>query len=291
MFLLDDGSLAQMLSDSFAWWCRVLLFLSIIVYLFCFLVFCGDVVVSAGPGCLIFVVWNSFFQGPVGFIYVFICAAVHWAIGWPGKCPANNYTAECIDETNRSLQERVSDHRNPTTSAIRNHNISTKHQKAELKDFTIIDRDINTPHHQTKEALHICIKDPSLNRNIGKVRIPSVFNKVLSPTQGRHLHLVFQRKRQLTLHTFLISIYNRSVIPMFTPFKLQDNWTCRSPPSGKHIGKQCLYITKGHLLQKYLGFTFSSLLISSTNKSEEGIIWFWKCFLETIFSQCYMNYL
>ena len=29
--------------------------------------------------------------------------------------------------------------------------------------------------------------------------------------------------RQLTLHTCLISIYNRSVIPMFTPFKLQDN--------------------------------------------------------------------
>ena len=37
------------------------------------------------------------------------------------------------------------------------------------------------------------------------------------------LHLVFQHKRQLKLHTFLISIYNRSVIPMFTRFKLQDN--------------------------------------------------------------------
>ena len=34
------------------------------------------------------------------------------------------------------------------------------------------------------------------------------------------VHLVFQHKRQLTLHTFLISIYNRSVIPMFAPFKL-----------------------------------------------------------------------
>ena len=30
------------------------------------------------------------------------------------------------------------------------------------------------------------------------------------------LYLVFQHKRQLTLHTFLISIYNRSVISMFT---------------------------------------------------------------------------
>ena len=93
---------------------------------------------------------------------------------YPWKCPA-----EYIGETNRSLKERVSDHRNQTTSAIRNHHISTKHPKAELHDFTIIYRDSNTLHHQAKEALHICIKDPSLNRNIGKVRIPSVFNKLL----------------------------------------------------------------------------------------------------------------
>ena len=97
----------------------------------------------------------------------------HW------KCPANNCTAEYIGETNRSLKERVSDHRNQTTSAIRNHHISTKHPKAELKDFTIIDRESNALHHQAKEVLHLCIKDPSLNRNISKVRIPSVFNKLL----------------------------------------------------------------------------------------------------------------
>ena len=97
----------------------------------------------------------------------------HW------KCQANNCTAEYIGETNRLLKEGVSDHRSQTTSAIRNHHISTKHPKAELKDFTIIDRESNTLHHQAKEALHIHIKDPSLNRNIGKVRIPSVFNKLL----------------------------------------------------------------------------------------------------------------
>ena len=63
------------------------------------------------------------------------------------KCPANNCTAEFIGETNRSLKERVSDHRNQTTSAIRNHHISTKHLKAECKDFTIIDRGGNNLHH------------------------------------------------------------------------------------------------------------------------------------------------
>ena len=51
----------------------------------------------------------------------------HW------KCPAHNCS--------RSLKERVSDH-----SAIRNHHISRKHPKAELKDFTIIDRERATPY-------------------------------------------------------------------------------------------------------------------------------------------------
>ena len=103
------------------------------------------------------------------------------------KSPGNNCTAEYIAETNRSLKERVSDHRNQTTSAIRNHHISTKHPKAELKDFTLIDRDSNTLHCQAKEALHIHIKDSSLNRNIGKVRIPSVFNKLLKPSSQLEL--------------------------------------------------------------------------------------------------------
>ena len=99
----------------------------------------------------------------------------HW------KFPGNNCTAEYIGETNRSLKERVSDHRNQTIIAIRKHDILTKHPKAELQDFTIIDRDSNTIHHQAKEAVHIHVKDPSLNRNIDKVRIPSVLNKLLKP--------------------------------------------------------------------------------------------------------------
>ena len=64
---------------------------------------------------------------------------------------------------------------------------TTKHPKAELKDFTITDRDSNTLHHQAKEALHVCIKDPSLNRNIGKFRIPSEFNKLLKPPRQLEL--------------------------------------------------------------------------------------------------------
>ena len=97
----------------------------------------------------------------------------HW------KCPANNCTAEYICKIHRSLKERVSDHRNQTTSSIRNHHISTKHPKAEFKGFTIIDR--VTPYTIEQRSTSYLYQDPSLNRNIGKVGIPSVFNKLLKP--------------------------------------------------------------------------------------------------------------
>ena len=99
----------------------------------------------------------------------------HW------KCPAYNCKADYMGETNTSLKERVSDDRNQTTSATRIQHTSTNHPKEDLKDFTIIDRDSNTLHHQARETLHTHIKDLSLNRNIGKDRIPSVFIKLLKP--------------------------------------------------------------------------------------------------------------
>ena len=44
--------------------------------------------VSDGTGGLISMVINSFFQGPVGFTYVFSCAVV----GWPFKCHPYDHT-------------------------------------------------------------------------------------------------------------------------------------------------------------------------------------------------------
>ena len=80
MFLFSDGSLIQMWSASFTWWCRVLLSVYYCeIFKFYFLVFCGDVVVLDGTGGLISLVWNSFFWGPIGFTYVFSCAFVGWA--------------------------------------------------------------------------------------------------------------------------------------------------------------------------------------------------------------------
>ena len=103
------------------------------------------------------------------------------------------------------MKERVSDHRNQTTSVIRIHHISTKHQKAKLKDFTIIDRESNTLNDQAKEAFDINTKDPSLNRNIGKIRIPSVFNKLLK------------------LHTKLEQLHSSIPLPFTWSFNTKDN--------------------------------------------------------------------
>ena len=137
---------------------------------------------------------------------------------------------------NQYVSERVSDHKKSNHQCHQKAPHLHKTSKSKPKDFTIIDRDSIILHCWAKEALHIHIKDPSLNRNIGKVRIPSVFNKLLKPhtqleqphssiphPKGHLLHLFFQHKRPLTLHTFLISIYSGGVIPMFTPVKCQEN--------------------------------------------------------------------
>ena len=95
----------------------------------------------------------------------------HW------KCPANNYTFEYIGETNRSLKVfETIEIKPPVPSET---TTSPQHPKTELKDF--IDIDSNILHCWAKETLHINIKHPSLNKNIGKVRIHSVFNKPLKP--------------------------------------------------------------------------------------------------------------
>ena len=146
-----------------------------------------------------------------------------WETKWRWCC-----TAEYIGETNRSVKERVSDHRNQTTSAIRNHHISIKHPKAELKDFTIIDRESNTLHHQAKETLHICTKDPSLNRNIGKVRIPSVFDKLLKSSkelEHPHSSLPHPRGAAWFLWSETVSFRDLLVSPMYSAVKHFFTWS------------------------------------------------------------------
>ena len=98
------------------------------------------------------------------------------------KFPVHSCIAEYIGKTNRSLKERVSGHRNQTTSAIRNHHIFTKHPKAEPKDFTVIDSDSKTIHHLAKEALHICTKNPSLKKKHWQSQNPFSIQQTSQPS-------------------------------------------------------------------------------------------------------------
>ena len=149
------------------------------------------------------------------------------------KCPAHICTAEHIIETNRSLRERVSDHKNQTTCAMRNQHISTNHPTAELIDLTVIEGENNTLYHQVKEAVYIHIKDPSLSRTIGKVKIPPVFKKnfsILKVNCNNHRGSSLQPREHfinLSLNTMdnehFYSSPSTSITAMFTSFKLQDN--------------------------------------------------------------------
>ena len=112
-----------------------------------------------------------------------------------------------------------------------------------MKHFTFV----SESHHLTETLT----KSESLQHSTNFSNLIQLGQSQLHPSSKGHLlHLVFQHKKQLTLHTFLISIYSRSVIPMFTPFKLQDNRIFRSPPSKKFNRKQFSGITKCHVLQK-----------------------------------------
>ena len=94
----------------------------------------------------------------------------------------------------------------------------------------------------------------SLNRNIGKVRIPSVFNKFLKshtqigkPHSSMPLFTCSFNRKDNSSH-LQVFIYNSSVSPMFTHFKLQDNWIFRSEVNRKlfsHITKCHLVISEG----------------------------------------------
>ena len=144
----------------------------------------------------------------------------HW------KCPAHNCTAEYIGEANRSLKERVSDHINQPTTAIRSNQISTKHLKAELKDSAIIERQQCPSPWSKASTSHLYQRSITQQKhwqsqNPFSIQQTSQTSHTTRTTNSSSLHLLyllFQHKRQLTFHTFLF--YNRSVIFMFTPFKL-----------------------------------------------------------------------
>ena len=62
----------------------------------------------------------------------------------------------------------------PATSAILKHCTDHHHPLPSVSNFNIIDKNPSQVTQEVKEAIHIQRLDPSLNRNIGKMSIPTL---------------------------------------------------------------------------------------------------------------------
>ena len=98
------------------------------------------------------------------------------------KCPHINYPGAYIGETGRSLGERVKEHFK-APSPIHLHSTTTGHPM-DTEQFSIFHKEINNHSRTIKEAMYICVQDPTLNRNQGKYQLPHIWDHLLhvSPT-------------------------------------------------------------------------------------------------------------
>ncbi len=97
------------------------------------------------------------------------------------KCAEQNCTHHYIEETGRTLEERFKDHTKNTQSAIYQHANTTGHPMPNIDDdgVKILCKETNPVHRTIIEGMYIKLHDPELNRNIGKVEIPNIYEKVL----------------------------------------------------------------------------------------------------------------
>ena len=107
----------------------------------------------------------------------------HW------ECQADSCNSSYIEETSRSLGERVKEHSKLSTSAILKHCTDFHHPLPSIKNFSIIDKDSSQITQETKEAIHIQRLDPNLNRNIGKMSILHCFDPLIA-TKPKHPQVV-----------------------------------------------------------------------------------------------------
>ena len=96
--------------------------------------------------------------------------------------PQTNCPSTYIGESGRSLGERVKKHYK-TPSPIHLHSITTGHPM-DLEQFNIVHKEVNSYSRTIKEALLICVQDPTLNGNLWKYQLLHIWDHFLlaSPT-------------------------------------------------------------------------------------------------------------
>ena len=85
-----------------------------------------------------------------------------------------------IGESGRTLGERIREHLK-TPSPIHQYSSSIGHPLSP-ECFNIIHRETQGSSRNIKEAMFICVSDPSLNRNLGKYQLPHVWDNILQDT-------------------------------------------------------------------------------------------------------------
>ena len=96
------------------------------------------------------------------------------------KCPHINCQEEYIGESGRTFGDRLKEHlKDP--SPIHHHCNSTGHPVSP-ECFTIVNREPQGVTRNIKEAVYICVNDPSLDRNLGKYQLPHIWDQVLQDT-------------------------------------------------------------------------------------------------------------
>ena len=98
------------------------------------------------------------------------------------KCPHINCPEAYIGESGRALGDRAKEHFK-APSPIHQHITTTGHP-LDLDLFNIIHKDVHSHSRTIKEAMFICIHDPTLNRNLVKYQLLHIWDNILqaSPT-------------------------------------------------------------------------------------------------------------
>ena len=101
-------------------------------------------------------------------------------VRYHSKYPQINCTEAYIGESGRALGERIKEHLK-ALSPIHHHISSTGHPLSP-QCFNIIHQERQEPSMNIKEAMYICVNDPSLNRNLGKYQLPDILDNILQDT-------------------------------------------------------------------------------------------------------------
>ena len=128
------------------------------------------------------------------------------------SCTNPNCKSSYIRETSRSLCERAKEHsKEGSNSAIYHHCSSKGHPQPNVDQFKVIDQEKSQIACEAKEAIHIRKFDPELNRNIGKMVIPRVFDSLLGikPKNPRIASLLSQETGSQDIGIGLTQFHSR----------------------------------------------------------------------------------